>query len=101
MATFNPLNIFGVFPPAVGNWGGWVYGVDADTGAWKWRVKSNYPIVAGVTSTAGGIVFFGDVGGNFYALDTATGQKLWGQDRGGTLAGGVVTRCTAGRAQVM
>jgi outer membrane protein assembly factor BamB len=22
-------------------------------------------------------VFFGDMGGNFYALDAATGQKLW------------------------
>ncbi len=32
-----------------------------------------------MTPTAGGVVFFGDMGGNFYALDTATGQKLWGR----------------------
>jgi alcohol dehydrogenase (cytochrome c) len=37
------------------------------------------------------VVFFGDVGGNFYALDAATGQKLWGQDLGGAIAGGVIT----------
>ena len=36
-----------------------------DTGAWKWRIKTNYPIVSGITPTAGGVVFFGDVGGNF------------------------------------
>ena len=43
-------------------------------------------------------MFFGDVGGNFYALDAATGQKLWGQDLGGAIGGGVITY-TAGGAQ--
>ena len=28
--------------------------------------------------TAGGIVFVADLGGNFYALDSSTGEKLWG-----------------------
>ena len=36
-------------------------------------------------------MFFGDVGGNFYALDAANGQKLWGQKIGGAIAGGVIT----------
>jgi hypothetical protein len=35
-------------------------------------------LLGAVTPTAGGLVFFGDAGGNFYALDAATGQKLWG-----------------------
>jgi alcohol dehydrogenase (cytochrome c) len=75
MATWNPFWMFGRF---AGTWAGWVYAVDADTGVWKWRLKSNYPIVGGMTPTAGGVVFFGDIGGNFYALDAASGQKLWG-----------------------
>ena len=50
--------------------------VDADTGDWKWRVKSNYPIQSGITPTAGNVVFFGDMGGNFYALDAGNGRKL-------------------------
>jgi alcohol dehydrogenase (cytochrome c) len=29
-----------------------------------------------VTPTAGGLVFFGDMDGIFYALEAATGQKL-------------------------
>ena len=95
MWTWNPFYMFGRFDKA---WAGWVYAVDADTGVWKWRLKSNYPIVGGMTPTAGGIVFFGDVGGNFYALDSATGQKLWGQDLGGAIGGGVITY-TAGGAQ--
>ena len=47
--------------------------------------------MSGVTPTAGNLVFFGDMGGNFYALDAETGQKLWGQKIGGAIAGGVIT----------
>ena len=50
-----------------------------------WHRKSNYPIVGAVTPTAGVVVFFGDVGGNFYALDSANGEKLWGQNLGGAV----------------
>jgi alcohol dehydrogenase (cytochrome c) len=105
-ATFNPLNMFGVMAPTTKPtvptdraWAGWVYGVDADSGVWKWRVKTNYPVLAGITPTAGGVAFFGDVGGNFYALDAANGQKLWGQNLGGAMAGGVITYTTASGAQ--
>ena len=91
MATFNPFNMFGKESQADGVWAGWVYAVDADSGVWKWRLKSNYPISSGMTPTAGGVVFFGDLGGNFYALDAADGRKLWGRDLGGAIAGGVIT----------
>ena len=101
MATWNPFWMFGRMGGTDGHWAGWVYAVDADTGVWKWRLKSNYPIVSGMTPTAGGVVFFGDIGGNFYALDAANGQKLWGQDLGGAIGGGVITytreRCAKGR----
>jgi hypothetical protein len=43
------------------------------------QMATYVPIVGAVTPMAGGVVFFGDVGGNFYALDAANGQKLWGQ----------------------
>jgi outer membrane protein assembly factor BamB len=32
-------------------------------------------------------VFFGDRGGNFYALDAANGQKLWSRQLGGAIGG--------------
>jgi alcohol dehydrogenase (cytochrome c) len=88
MDTRNPLHITGAFDSS---WAGWVYAVDADTGKWKWRLKSNYPVLSGVTPTAGGIVFFGDHSGNFYAVDAADGRQLWGQKIGGAIAGGVIT----------
>jgi alcohol dehydrogenase (cytochrome c) len=89
-ASLNPFNTWGQQDP-FGRWAGWVYASDADTGHWKWRIKTNYPIQSGVTPTAGGVVFFGDMGGNFYAVDAVNGQKLWGQKIGGAVAGGVIT----------
>jgi alcohol dehydrogenase (cytochrome c) len=97
MATLNPFNMFGKEDRT---WAGWLYAADADTGAWKWRVKSNYPIVGAVTPTAGGVVFFGDIGGNFYALDSTNGQKLWAQDLGGAIGGGVITYTANGAQKV-
>jgi alcohol dehydrogenase (cytochrome c) len=98
--TFNPADVFGQFSRADGHWGGWLHAVDADTGVWKWRLKSNYPILGAVTPTAGGLVFFGDVGGNFYALDAATGQKLWGKKIGGAIGGGVITYTANGAQKI-
>ncbi len=100
MATLNPFNMFGKESRSEDHWAGWVYAVDADTGAWKWRLNSNYPIVGGMTPTAGGVVFFGDIGGDFYALNSATGEKLWSQDLGGAIAGGVITYTAEGAQKV-
>jgi alcohol dehydrogenase (cytochrome c) len=97
MAALNPFNMFGKEDRT---WAGWLHAADADTGVWKWRVKSNYPIVGATTPTAGGVVFFGDIGGNFYALDSASGQKLWAQDLGGAIAGGVITYTANGSQKV-
>jgi hypothetical protein len=54
------------------------YAVDADTGVWKWRLKSNYPIVSGMTPTAGGVVFFGDVGGTSMRSMLPTARNFGG-----------------------
>jgi PQQ enzyme repeat len=37
-----------------------------------------------------GSASFGNIGGNFYALDAANGKKLWGQELGGAIGGGVL-----------
>ena len=99
MSALNPVNAFGRVDRADTDWAGWVHAVDADTGVWKWRLKSNYPVVSGMTPTAGGLVFFGDVGGNFYALDAANGEKLWGEKLDGSIGGGVITYTAQDGAQ--
>ena len=98
-ASINPYNVWGRTDP-FGDWAGWVYAVDADTGAWKWRLKSNYPIQSGMTPTAGNIVFFGDMGGNFYVLNAANGEKLWGRKIGGAVGGGVITYTVNGTQKI-
>jgi alcohol dehydrogenase (cytochrome c) len=98
-ASINPFNIWGEADPAF-DWAGWTYAVDADTGVWRWRAKTNYPIQSGMTPTGGGIVFFGDMGGNFYVLDTADGRKLWGQKIGGAIGGGVITYAANGTQKI-
>ncbi|MEO8925425.1 MAG: PQQ-binding-like beta-propeller repeat protein [Caldimonas sp.] len=89
-ATINPYHTYGT-PDSFGHWAGWVYAADADTGVGKWRLKSNYPILGGMTPTAGGVAFFGDMGGNFYAVDSLNGQRLWGIKMDGAIGGGVIT----------
>jgi alcohol dehydrogenase (cytochrome c) len=100
MAALNPFNMFGKESRTEGHWAGWLYAADADTGVWKWRLKSNYPIIGAMTPTAGGVVFFGDIGGNFYALDSANGEKLWARDLGGAIGGGVITYTANGAQKV-
>ena len=89
-ASLNPYNTWGKADPTF-DWKGWLYAFDADSGKWRWRVETNYPVQSGVTPTAGGVVFFGDMGGNFYALNSATGEKLWGEKIGGAVGGGVIS----------
>ena len=91
--SLNPFKEFGKFTRADGVWAGWL-------GVWKWRLKSYYPIMGAVTPTAGGPVFFGDMGGNFYALDAATGQKLWGRKIDGAIGGGLITYAVNGGQKV-
>jgi alcohol dehydrogenase (cytochrome c) len=81
-------------------WGGWVYASDADSGEWKWRARSNYPTLSGVTPTGGGLVFLGDMGGNLYALDTSSGQRLWSLTVRGAVAGGIISYAVGGSQRV-
>jgi alcohol dehydrogenase (cytochrome c) len=97
--TANPLDLMGTQDPH-SKWAGWLYATDADSGEWKWRLKSNYPILSGVTPTAGGIVLFGDMGGNVYAVDAVEGEPLWTQKVAGAVGGGVITYLADGSQKV-
>jgi len=99
MATLNPLYAIGEPLEGDNEWH-WVYAVDADTGTWAWRAKLNYPILSGMTPTAGGIVLFGDTGSNFYALDSKDGRKLWGRKLDGAIGGGVITYMAGGSQKI-
>ncbi len=70
---------------------GWIVAVDADSGAERWKYQTPAPQVSGITPTAGGVIFAGDMAGNFFALDSHDGKPLFKTDTGGALAGGVIT----------
>src|SRR5215468_6577496 len=74
MATLNPFWMFGRESRADGTWAGWVYAVDADSGLRKLPDHRRHG-----ADRRWRVVFFGDISGNIYALDAATGEKLWGQ----------------------
>lgn len=86
----DPQHAFGTFDP-MSSWAGWIYATDADTGVVVWKRKMPFPVLSGVTPTAGGLVLVGDIGGTQYALDAATGSVLWSGNLGGAIGGGVIT----------
>lgn len=79
---------------------GWVTAVDGTTGQVRWKYHAEGGVVAGITPTAGGIVFTGDAHGTLLALDSRDGTPLLKADTGGTMAGGVVTYSVAGKQYV-
>jgi glucose dehydrogenase len=83
---------------ATTQWAGWVTSINALSGKRNWRFHAPNPVMGAVTPTAGGITMFGDMGGNFYAVDSATGKTLFERDLRGAVAGGVITYDT-GRGQ--
>lgn len=70
---------------------GWIRALDPDSGKLRWSYHADAPVVAGITPTAGGVVFSGDMAGNFLALDSKSGQPLVKIATGGAIAGGVIT----------
>ncbi|MEP6687345.1 MAG: PQQ-binding-like beta-propeller repeat protein [Gemmatimonadales bacterium] len=79
---------------------GWLTAVDAESGAVRWRYHSPTPLVAGVTSTAGGLVFTGDLRGEVLAFDGREGTIRWRFATGQPIGGGVVTYQAGGRQYV-
>jgi alcohol dehydrogenase (cytochrome c) len=79
---------------------GWLTALDAGHGTVRWKFHAPAPIVAGVTHTAGGLVLTGDLKGNLYAFDQATGKVAYHTNLGGSVAGGVMTYAVGGKQYV-
>jgi PQQ-dependent dehydrogenase (methanol/ethanol family) len=56
---------------------GRVAAVNIDTGKIAWKHDTAQPLIGGGLATAGGLFFFGEGNGNFNALNSKTGKKLW------------------------
>jgi alcohol dehydrogenase (cytochrome c) len=65
--------------------------IDPLTGKAKWEAPSELPRFSGVLATAGGVVFTGQLTGEFEAFDADTGKKLWHFQTGSGVEGQPVT----------
>ena len=79
----------------VWEWGtgprGHLKAIDPLTGKAKWEAPSDIPRFSGVLSTAGGVVFSGQLTGEFEAFDANDGKKLWQFQTGSGIEGQPVT----------
>src|SRR6266508_2204522 len=70
---------------------GWVTAVDASTGKVAWQYESSKPMLAAVATTSAGLIFTGEMTGDFLTLDARAGKVLYRFNTGGPMNGGVVT----------
>jgi PQQ-dependent dehydrogenase (methanol/ethanol family) len=89
--------VFGGTIEPVGDSSGWVTSMDAETGAVRWKYHAEKPVIAGVTPTAGGVTFTGDLAGNLLVFNSKTGEIVHKAKTGGAMAGGVVTYESRGK----
>ena len=85
-------------PPAAAK--GWLTAYDAENGHVRWRFEASRPVLAGVTPTAGGLVFTADLGGTVYAFDADDGRVRWQTSAGQSVGGGIVSYLAAGRQRI-
>lgn len=100
-ASYAPAGMnFGGSVEPVGPTTGWITSIDQVTGAVRWKYHTEKPVVAGITPTAGGVTFAGDLGGNLMVFDSRTGGVVNKIQTGGSLAGGLVTYEAGGHQYV-
>ncbi len=75
--------------------------IDPLTGSVKWEFKFPTPSMAGVLSTASGLLFTGDMEGNFMAFDARTGKNLWHLQTGSSIYAAPSTFTVNGRQFVV
>jgi alcohol dehydrogenase (cytochrome c) len=79
---------------------GFTHAVDAASGKLLWLRNSNTPMLAALTPTAGGVLFTGDLDGNFLVLATDSGKTLYAFNTGGAVAGAPSTYLVGGKQYV-
>jgi alcohol dehydrogenase (cytochrome c) len=74
--------------------------VDVGTGKLRWKFEAPAPMLANVTATSGGLVFAGDLKGDFYALNADDGAVLLHRALPASAGGGLFSYALEGRQYV-
>jgi alcohol dehydrogenase (cytochrome c) len=89
----------------LGSLGSYITAIDYKTGkiAWqhKFRTIANTGLATGLLTTAGDLLFAGDVSGNFIAFDPVKGVPLWHSQLGQVPSNAAQTYTIDGRQQVL
>jgi PQQ-dependent dehydrogenase (methanol/ethanol family) len=70
------------------------------TGKTEWEIPDSYPNWGGALVTAGGLAFYGSLGGDFRAVDRDTGKVLWSKKLGSGIIGNPITYSVKGKQYV-
>lgn len=73
---------------------------DVLTGKADWDIPDPFPNWGGTVNTAGGLVFYGSLGGDFRAVDRDTGEILWQRKLGSGIIGNPITYEVKGKQYV-
>ena len=74
--------------------------IDPATGDRKWEFPTKPRSSAGITTTAGNLVFSGTMEGYFFALNAETGEALWHMSVGGRVHSAPITYAVDGKQYV-
>ena len=75
--------------------------IDPVTGQLQWEFRYQTPSMAGILSTASGLIFGGDMDGNLMAFDARNGKNLWHYQTGAGLYAGPTTYMLDGRQYLL
>jgi alcohol dehydrogenase (cytochrome c) len=78
---------------------GVVWAISAEKGTTVWKHEQRVGVLS-LAATGGGLVFGGDVAGNFRALDDTTGEVLWETNIGAPVSGYPVSFAVDGKQYV-
>ena len=70
------------------------------TGKTEWEIPDSFPNWGGALVTGGGLAFYGSLGGDFRAVDRATGKVIWSKKLGSGIIGNPITYSVKGKQYV-
>jgi alcohol dehydrogenase (cytochrome c) len=76
------------------------HSLEGDKSAWRYVQEGEGRSSAGVMTTSGGLVFFGDDARSFEAVDAATGKPLWHFNTGQNISASPMTYAVSGKQYV-
>jgi alcohol dehydrogenase (cytochrome c) len=65
-----------------------------------WSIKEDLPFNGGTLSTAGNLVFYGNLHGDFRAINATNGEILWEKNLGSGIGAGPITYAVDGKQYV-